>query len=227
MRWNCPHCEELVTAGIDFANTKKAYVRCRKCNGMAIVHRSAALADYVKARRMEEENQIAAEEHEASVRQESIPSVDRDMDLGSDLDSYLPVMEMTSATTAQTAPSNSSLETVTAAATAPTKIAALSMIPTPPAFPYAKPPAFLLRESPSAIETIVRSFETETEEEIIGIQPERRTQNLSPTKNSTIALWIAAGLALFSGIYLYSEGRKAFAPAVRPAPAALSTTASR
>jgi len=61
MRWNCPHCEELVTAGIDFENTKKAYVRCAKCNGMALIHRSAVLADYVKARRMEEEAQLEAE----------------------------------------------------------------------------------------------------------------------------------------------------------------------
>lgn len=61
MRWNCPHCEELVTAGIDFENTKKAYVRCAKCNGMALVHRSAVLADYVKARRLEEEAQLEVE----------------------------------------------------------------------------------------------------------------------------------------------------------------------
>ncbi|MBS1962757.1 MAG: hypothetical protein JST04_11105 [Bdellovibrionales bacterium] len=61
MRWNCPHCEELVTAGIDFENTKKAYVRCAKCKGMALVHRSAVLADYVKARRLEEEAQLEVE----------------------------------------------------------------------------------------------------------------------------------------------------------------------
>ena len=61
MRWNCPHCEELVTAAIDFENTKKAYVRCAKCNGMALIHRSAVLADFVKARRMEEEAQLETE----------------------------------------------------------------------------------------------------------------------------------------------------------------------
>src|SRR5690606_8565032 len=61
MRWNCPHCEALVTAGIDFEATKKAYVRCAKCGGMALIHRSAALADYVKARRLEEEAQLEAE----------------------------------------------------------------------------------------------------------------------------------------------------------------------
>ncbi|MBC7385070.1 MAG: hypothetical protein H7301_02770 [Cryobacterium sp.] len=61
MRWNCPHCESLVTAGIDFENIQRAYVRCGKCKGMALIHRSAALAGYVKARRLEDEAQLEAE----------------------------------------------------------------------------------------------------------------------------------------------------------------------
>lgn len=60
MRWNCPHCDEFVSADIDFETTTKSYVRCAKCKGLALIHRSAALADRMKATRMRNEARAEA-----------------------------------------------------------------------------------------------------------------------------------------------------------------------
>ncbi len=81
MRWNCPHCEELVTAGIDFESTTRAYVRCAHCNGMALIHRSAVLADYVKARRLEEEAQLESELEQERLLQARLTAQRRQMEI--------------------------------------------------------------------------------------------------------------------------------------------------
>jgi hypothetical protein len=41
MRWNCPHCATLVNLDIDLDRTPKAYVRCGKCMGIALIQKNA------------------------------------------------------------------------------------------------------------------------------------------------------------------------------------------
>lgn len=164
MRWNCPHCEELVTAGIDFEFTKQAYVRCGKCGGMSMIHRSAALAGFVKARRIEEETKLAASQAitKERLRAETVPS-------------RMIVMPVEPEMSAPTPPPFRGLPTDE---TAP-----------PPTFAYPKPPAFLMRERPEPTFNL----------------PEESTK---PTRKN-VAVWVAAALAITSGIYLYNQGKQA------------------
>jgi hypothetical protein len=86
----------------------------------------------------------------------------------------------------------------------------------PPIFAYAKPPAFLLKPTATAtaIETIEKAFAADDETEI----PKRKLGDAYTTAadsislRPTIALWLAAALAIGSGTYLYREGKKALAP---------------
>jgi hypothetical protein len=262
MRWNCPHCEELVTAGIDFENTKKAYVRCAKCNGMALIHRSAVIADYVKARRMEEEAQLEAElritqsasansrvqamENQirglnekltqtamqaASPAPKSVvpppPNAAMGMMMGLDMDSVASLPPIPPPFLSSFEPTDGPVDEITI----------VNDLSTPtPVFMYSNPPAFLLKSSAQAIETLERSFaidgdiapmEAITATPVAASASEEATpipaneivaapSNIRPT----IALWIAATLAIASGAYLYQEGKKALAPARVPVPAA-------
>jgi hypothetical protein len=216
MRWNCPHCEELVTAGIDFENTKKAYVRCAKCGGMALVHRSAVLADYVKARRMEDEAQLEAELRMAQVANSNSRIQAMEARIHA-------LNERLSATTAPVSaptppippPPNAAMRTIATVGgmeteseaidspTTPTAVDFESMeegsvqspiendvAAAPPVFTYGKPPAFLLR-APDPTED--RS-------------PRRSKASVRPKA----ALWIAAAIAIASGAYLYREGKQVF-----------------
>lgn len=132
MRWNCPHCEELVTAGIDFENMQKAYVRCGKCNGLALIHRSPAFADQ-KAKAAEITAPVA--QATSAPMLASPPPPNAEMSLAGN------TPEPPRPTRAAFVPSFEAIETATISA--------------PPIFTYAKPPAFLMKpDSPAvAIET--------------------------------------------------------------------------
>ena len=262
MRWNCPHCEELVTAGIDFENTKKAYVRCANCNGMALIHRSAALADYVRARRMEEEAQLEAEHcltqtASANSRIQAMESQIRG--LNEKVSAAAKNANASTTIAAQPAvippPPNAamamSLETIMPRPpTPPPFFASFDTTEEPmaeitimndvsaaaPIFMYSKPPAFLLKSTPSAIETVERSFAIDGDlapADAIAASSDESEKNqandyvVSAAQTSirpTVALWIAAMLAIGSGAYLYSEGKKALAPATTPGAASAPAT---
>lgn len=49
MRWNCPHCSETVSIGIDIEQVKRAYVRCGACKGVALLQTKTAYADHEAA----------------------------------------------------------------------------------------------------------------------------------------------------------------------------------
>ncbi len=296
MRWNCPHCEELVTAGIDFENTKKAYVRCAKCNGMALVHRSAVFADYVKARRLEEEAQLEAELRitQTATANSRVQSMEGHIRGLNEKLSAAAVHAASSATVAANANSDA-IEAARPLAMPPPPNAAMSPstnpprgsamnagmdltmemitaphLPTPPPFLssfgpteahadeitithdvysappiflYSKPPAFLLKTTANAIETLERAFAIDGDEspmdaivatpivttlEVESIRA-RMTARLAtivpPSLRPTIALWTAAALAIASGAYLYVEGKKALAPVTTPITMAPPNTA--
>jgi hypothetical protein len=251
MRWNCPHCEELVTAGIDFENTKKAYVRCAKCNGMALVHRSAVLADYVKARRMEEEAQLEAElrltqtataNSRVQAMEGQIRGLNEKLSTAANAKGTTTPpppnaamnttmeMEMIMPELPSPPPFASSFEPMEEHEAEITIINDVSAAP--PVFMYSKPPAFLLRKTANAIETLERSFAIDGDVapmEAITATPVTHIKNLnttsevrasdpkvaSPSMRPTIALWVAAIAAIGSGSYLYIEGKKALAPSVQ------------
>lgn len=289
MRWNCPHCEELVTAGIDFESTTKAYVRCARCNGMALIHRSAVLADYVKARRMDEEAQleselrlqqqmkqsqalqqsIHAQNLQVQALQSQIQQAAREIETARTSQTMasavanLPILEAsTDAPPPARAPTEVNVDgrilravpppmrapapaaTLSAsaaeslAATVPSSLAAPAspMLATPPPFVQATirlqdeapapeapraipvPPAFLV----GSVEDAVRAFaieETQESEDIFFVDtanPARTETKATDASRlrSNLAVWIAAALALASGIYLYHEGKQALAPSV-------------
>lgn len=229
MRWNCPHCDELVTAGIDFENTKQAYVRCAQCNGTALIHRSAILADYVRARRSEEEAQLEAElrltqSTSANSRLQAMEVQIRG------LNERLSSAQDVHSRPIAPPPFRPSFEAIE---TGPPEFHATTP---PPLFTYTKPPAFLLKPSP--IETQERSFSTD--ESSWSDEPSVRIDTMTMNLNETsvdadlehkanvadapaesslrpmIALWVAAALAIGSGAYLYREGKKALAPVNAP-----------
>lgn len=186
MRWNCPHCEELVTAGIDFETTQQAYVRCGKCGGMALVHRSAALAGFVKARRIEEETKLAASAQASANerRWSSHDSVSGNPSLET-ISDKIPPRSM-DALLAANLPIEPELFTATPP---PFRGPPTDESAAPPIFSYPKPPAFLMGEIQKPASPATRA-----------------------TGNSTLAnlaVWLAAALALGSGIYLYIQGKKA------------------
>ncbi len=164
MRWNCPHCNELVTADIDFETTKKAYVRCAVCQGAALIHPTAVLADYVRA-----EEPIATQTRNTSAATPPPPSavMNAGMNIGMNAEIH-------------------SLSDTTIA---------------PPVFSYPSPPAFLMKSPTNPTENDESAFAVHS-----VTSPETKKRNPTP---STIALWIAAALALGSGVYLYAEGKKA------------------
>lgn len=238
MRWNCPHCEELVTAGIDFENTKKAYVRCSQCNGTALIHRSAVLADYAKSRRTEEEAQLEAELRltqtaTANARLQTLEVQIRG--LNERLANERLLNERKSGERAVTAgqPGEVSMGMPplpnSAMLSAGMEIGvdghARSVSPPPfaPAFTYANPPAFLMKAT--AIETIERSFaldstasfanELSIDGDLEAAAPSLETRPLSSIR-PMLALWAAAALAIASGYYLYQEGKKALTPVNAP-----------
>jgi hypothetical protein len=246
MRWNCPHCETLVTAGIDFENTKKAYVRCAKCQGMALIHRSAVLADYVKARRLEEEAQL-----EIELRLTQTATANSRMQAMESQIRGLNEKITETARSAATAVKAPSLETAPGLGMEVEKIRSATPPPfhpsfemleegstqspiddtaiAPPVFNYGNPPAFLLKP-----ETIERSFavDEEIDEEVDdGSDPKtERSIAIGPSTLASLrpilAFWIAAGIAVASGTYLYTQGRKAFAPSAAVAPSISASDAS-
>lgn len=244
MRWNCPHCEELVTAGIDFENTKKAYVRCAKCNGMALIHRSAVLADYVKARRMEEEAQLEAELRltQTAAANSRLQAMETQLRGLNERLSSERAMSANRLEAPKSAPSNAGADFEVPRHVTPPPFrpayedleegSTQSALPaSPPAFNFSRPPAFLLKSN--AVETIERSFATDEDGmpispilataasiEAVTLAAELPPELPRNAHQSTIALWIAAALALASGLYLYEQGRQAFAPAATEAPLA-------
>ncbi len=265
MRWNCPHCEELVTAGIDFESTTKAYVRCARCNGMALIHRSAVLADYVKARRMDEEAQleteirlqkelkqsralqqsIEAQNLQVQSLQAQIQQATRDMEttranaaILSSSDAAPPLRQMGAPPnevnvdgrilSAPMPPpmkvaESTAAATETARATPPPFVQATIRIQEdlPAETPSRKmpvPPAFLVGN----VEEAVRAFaieEAQASEDIFFADAAKPSDAESRTPlaarfRSNLAVWIAAALALASGIYLYHEGKQALAPTI-------------
>jgi hypothetical protein len=70
MRWNCPHCQTALQAPIESeTTTKKTYVRCGKCGGASLIHRSAAVIEAARARRREE--MALQEERKARIEAEA------------------------------------------------------------------------------------------------------------------------------------------------------------
>ncbi len=268
MRWNCPHCEELVTAGIDFEATKQAYVRCGKCGGMAILHRSAALAGFVKARRLEEEAQMNAEikinearkaandalataRAMASAQALALAEVDAiARSVEPRIESSMEFASGPMSTPAQSEPriampplptvpprngNESSGIDMTAVSDSHDEMEALmtgtlpyeseitvtdldeveAASPTPPPyrgpresrgdtiaaaapiFAYPRPPAFLMKD-PHA-ESMNPAISA-----ALAAKPK-----LTNNRMANLAVWIAAALAISSGIYLYIQGKKA------------------
>jgi hypothetical protein len=182
MRWNCPHCEELVTAGIDFESTKKMYVRCAKCSGMALIHRSAAITELAGV--------LAA--------QGESPPPEQTLDI--ELPPVSPPPFMKKEPTATTTAANGYDPIVESA------------MAEPPSFAYAKPPAFLLKENPETTTTFAADDEF-TETMVFATTRGRRRRNaVAAFFSSNAAVWLAAGLALTSGAYLFLEGRKTLTP---------------
>lgn len=244
MRWNCPHCEELVAADIDFENTKKAYVRCAKCGGMALVHRSAVLADSMKARRLEEEARLEADLRlaqtaaanarakamEAEVRGLNERLIQGDLPASAPPPLFRNAEPPLSAAVVGTVPAPTIVPP-------PFRLApATDVAAAPPSFAYANPPAFLLK--PTAIEAAEYAFAIDDEamagDRMDAIEAsttgvpdalagDAATSNPSPIR-PTITLWIAAAIALASGAYLYREGKKAFAPTSGANPPAQADT---
>jgi hypothetical protein len=267
MRWNCPHCEELVTAGIDFENTKKAYVRCAKCNGMALIHRSAVLADYVKARRLEEEAQVEAELRltQSATAQSRMQTMEVQIrGLNERLQNERMMNERLSSTAraaaSHVAPSfpahmpplpNAAMmtsmdmamdmgeemfaapgrSTVTPPPFRPSFEAMeegsmqTDAAPAAPTFAYKQPPAFLMQPTAAQIETIEHSFAIDDEITAslamnAAIDSDTSFATPNPSIRANAALWIAAALAISSGVYLYHQGKAALAPTLAPAIAA-------
>jgi hypothetical protein len=253
MRWNCPHCGELVTAGIDFESTKKAYVRCAKCSGMAVIHRSATIVDQAKAFRLDEEAKADAESrlYDAKKKVEELTatlerkSTELAAALAAKAESAAPVSEPVSSSElpSMVPPSrtktteNFAIEMSAPSASPPpfTKIPppthgatangydpiVESAMDEPPSFAFAKPPAFLLKESPQATTTFATvdgPSEAKIVEQEIRLDPRRKA--IASFFSSNAAVWLAAGLAMTSGVYLFLESRKALAPIAPEAPSA-------
>lgn len=202
MRWNCPHCEEVVAASVDFESTENAYVRCAKCDGLALLHRSAALVREAKIRR-------AAQEARLNAGRFAIEGAAPRMEMRAPPPPSEAMM-MAHATYSTEAPCPPAFITVVPPAPGldlDLSLAASSS--TPPN--YAKPPAFLLRSLTDPVDSTDRSFALDDEPGTIEI-----TLPASAPRASRIALWIAASLAIASGAYLYFEGRKALAPIEAP-----------
>jgi hypothetical protein len=211
MRWNCPHCEELVTADIDFEATEKAYVRCAKCSGMALIHRSAAIANFVKAQRMDQEARKRIEELEVALRakHEKAPAT-AISEHTQEIDIPTVYANPDSAPTTSPAALNTGGMEASSATPPPFAMA-------PPEFDpivetYANPPAFLLQKDPETTEAFAWSDESSLPIEEDAPTRARRLAFVSFLSSGT-AVWIATTIALASGVYLFTEGRKAVQPA--------------
>jgi len=232
MRWNCPHCEALVTAGIDFEATKKAYVRCAKCGGMALIHRSAALADYVKARRLEEEAQLEAEILIANAAREKAKTMEMTapptlapptatasttgLDMIASATSEMMIVPAATAIPATAIPATATtveyepngfdpvVETSGIYETTEITEGEGATAASLPVFEYAAPPAFLV--SPLPVETLPPLGDTPFDEPILTATEAKGKASWK----SNAPIWIAAMLALASGVFLLIEGHRSF-----------------
>lgn len=128
MRWNCPHCEEQVTAEIDFISMKEAYVQCEPCGGLSILHRGAMITQTIT-------KTVLVTPPKAPIQEPT------------------PEIEMTAALIAPEVILEAAPEPETASAVPPPFRAPQPQITS--SFP--KPPAFLLRtsnEAPKPLETV-------------------------------------------------------------------------
>lgn len=201
MRLNCPHCESLLSAEINFEKKKQAYVRCANCEGFAVIHRSAVLIEQ-KAKIPKDDftleniivmppapqNRFSETAREvAAVAPASPPVVSSPVVVP-------PVMMMVTPP-----PFMVAMEKIEI----PNDLDFSTPLPTPPVFTQAKPPAFLLRENPNAVQHFA---EVERKEEAVNMAS---PLNKKRKASSSLAVWIAAAIAMVSGIYLYAEGKKA------------------
>lgn len=221
MRLNCPHCESLLSAEIDFEKKKQAYVRCAKCDGIAVIHRSAAIAD-----RTSDEFTLENILVMPQATQHRFSEVPREI-------AATPIMM----TPPATPPKPASVTIVAAAsvlvATPPPFAMPLTMMeipdldtdfdsPTillnqpspvtakPPAFTHAKPPAFLLKKNTMAMQSFA-----EIEPVLEKAAKAPTSMKKSNQASSSLAVWLAAAIALASGVYLFVEGKKALGPSAQ------------
>jgi hypothetical protein len=205
---------------------------------MALIHRSAAIANFAKAQRMDQAARIETETHllkakrkleelEAALCAKHETTIAPSESQSNEETEIPTIFINTESMTMAPSPSASGMETATAApleATSPSTPPPFAMAapnPTIDAAPnsfdpivetYANPPAFLLRKDAEIPEAF--AWADESTMPIEDEAPARaRRLAISAFLSSGTAVWIATTIALASGVYLFIEGRKAIEPA--------------
>lgn len=217
MRWNCPHCEALVTAGIDFESTKRAYVRCTKCNGMAVIQMASTA-------RVGSDGSVSIETSVQAQNASTSPSP------SAPAPRVVTPPPFRGNATEAAAPVSTS--------TAPTPIFAF---PKPPAFLLKKGAEKAFAETQERVQEAITEFNKESATHVniaesigtavsplqmnVEIVSETVTSGLATSPRLTrsksygsAAVWIAAVIAIASGIFLFIQGKRLLSPQAGIAP---------
>jgi len=193
MRWNCPHCEEQVTAEIDFTSMKEAYVQCEPCGGMSILHRGAMTTKTV-VKTITKTVLVTPPPAPTPVVTQTVTPPPAPIQAAAPEVEIITAPEITLEAVAAT-------ETVSEAVAAPEAPAAVPppfRAPRTEASSYPKPPAFLLKPT-AGTQKPLETIET-------FVEPPRTA---GKSMFSNIAVWFAVMTATASGVYLYTQVKSA------------------
>ena len=196
MRWNCPHCSTLVNLEIDLDRNPKAYVRCGKCMGIALIQKNAnadaeslpnerdLAQGFMSARDALREEQTTLQNSQRGIADHYFQEEENtDTDAESSLHSEIQI-EMDGSPV----PEVDALR-----GTSPTRqFRAKTQLP--------RPPAFLLAATPiqnPASSALYSTFHVDTE-------AEQRTARVR-----SIVILALAAVAFVAGIYLFVRGQQA------------------
>ena len=210
MRWNCPHCSETVSLGIDIEQVKRAYVRCGACKGVALIQTRASYADHQAMKpqtetvlRTDPNGNVTIGINDTAERSPSprparaaapvVSSLASHM-VGSSQPAHAPAPA--SALPANMPPLPGPMNSLGANVA---RDAAGNFDVTPPPFNprNLKAPAFLLRENP-----IPMPIQFSTKDDPVAPAP------VGNEKLLRLAVALATAAAVLSGLYLFYQGQK-------------------